>query len=99
MLFDNLTQETIYSVIYKNKFIEPQEIFHIYAYYEEVFEINIEQNGNLNNKIKETEHINGWVYLFSSHSLLFLFLIFITFLPQILIIFIFPFFKKIIKYI
>ena len=57
-LFDNFIQETIYTVIYKKNFIEPQEFPKYMSCYEEVFEISIDQNGNLNNRIKETEHIN-----------------------------------------
>ena len=57
-LFDNFIQETIYTVIYKKNFIEPQEFPKYMSCYEEVFEVSIDQNGNLNNRIKETEHIN-----------------------------------------
>ena len=57
-LFDNFIQETIYTVIYKKNFIEPQEFPKYMSCYEEVFEISIDQNGNLNNRIKETEYIN-----------------------------------------
>jgi len=57
-IFDNFIQETIYTVIYKKNFIEPQEFPKYMSCYEEVFEISIDQNGNLNSRIKETEHIN-----------------------------------------
>jgi hypothetical protein len=57
-IFDNFIQETIYTVIFKKNFIEPQEFPKYMSCYEEVFEISIDQNGNLNGRIKETEHIN-----------------------------------------
>ena len=56
-LFDNFIQETVYTVIFKKNFIEPQEFPKYMSCYEEVFEISIDQNGNLNGRIKETEHI------------------------------------------
>ena len=56
-LFDNFIQETIYTVIFKKNFIEPQEFPKYMSCYEEVFEMSIDQNGNLNGRIKETEHI------------------------------------------
>ena len=57
-LFDNFIQETVYTVIFKKNFIEPQEFPKYMSCYEEVFEISIDQNGNLNGRIKETEYIN-----------------------------------------
>ena len=57
-LFDNFIQESVYTVIFKKNFIEPQEFPKYMSCYEEVFEISIDQNGNLNGRIKETEHIN-----------------------------------------
>ena len=56
-IFDNFIQETVYTVIFKKNFIEPQEFPKYMSCYEEVFEMSIDQNGNLNGRIKETEHI------------------------------------------
>jgi hypothetical protein len=52
-LFDNFIQETVYTVIFKKNFIEPQEFPKYMSCYEEVFEISIDQNGNLNSRIKD----------------------------------------------
>ena len=56
-VFDNFIQETIYCVIYKKNFIDPQEFPRYMSCFEEVFEISVDQNSNLNNRIKETETI------------------------------------------
>ena len=56
-LFDNFIQETIYTVIYKKNFIEPQEFPKYMSCYEEVFDVSIDQNANLNSRLKETEYI------------------------------------------
>ena len=56
-LFDNFIQETIYCVIYKKNFIDPQEFPRYMSCFEEVFEISVDQNSNLNSRIKETESI------------------------------------------
>ena len=62
-LFDNFIQETIYCVIYKKNFIDPQEFPRYMTCFEEVFDITVLQNLNLNNRIKETDSI---VNLFKS---------------------------------
>ena len=56
-IFDNFIQETIYCVIYKKNFIDPQEFPKYMSCFEEVFEISVDQNSNLNNRIKESELI------------------------------------------
>ena len=56
-IFDNFIQETIYCVIYKKNFIDPQEFPRYMSCFEEVFEISVDQNSNLNNRIKETDII------------------------------------------
>ena len=58
-LFDNFIQETIYCVIYKKNFIDPQEFPRYMSCFEEVFEISVDQNANLNARIKETESITN----------------------------------------
>ena len=56
-IFDNFIQETIYCVIYKKNFIDPQEFPRYMSCFEEVFEISVDQNSNLNNRIKDTDII------------------------------------------
>ena len=56
-ILDNFIQETIYCVIYKKNFIDPQEFPWYMSCFEEVFEISVDQNSNLNNRIKETDII------------------------------------------
>ena len=58
-MFDNFIQETIYCVIYKKNFIDPQEFPRYMSCFEEVFEISVDQNSNLNNRIKETDTITN----------------------------------------
>ena len=58
-IFDNFIQETIYCVIYKKNFIDPQEFPRYMSCFEEVFEISVDQNSNLNNRIKDTELITN----------------------------------------
>ena len=58
-LFDNFIQETIYCVIYKKNFIDPQEFPRYMSCFEEVFEISVDQNSNLNARIKETDSIQN----------------------------------------
>jgi len=58
-IFDNFIQETIYCVIYKKNFIDPQEFPRYMSCFEEVFEISVDQNSNLNNRIKEAELITS----------------------------------------
>ena len=58
-VFDNYIQETIYCVIYKKNFIDPQEFPRYMSCFEEVFEISVDQNSNLNNRIKETDIITN----------------------------------------
>ena len=58
-IFDNFIQETIYCVIYKKNFIDPQEFPRYMSCFEEVFEISVDQNANLNNRIKDTEIITN----------------------------------------
>ena len=56
-LFDNFIQETIYCVIYKKNFIDPQEFPRYMSCFEEVFDVTTDQNANLNARLKETEAI------------------------------------------
>ena len=58
-IFDNFIQETIYCVIYKKNFIDPQEFPKYMSCFEEVFEVSVDQNSNLNNRIKESELIEN----------------------------------------
>ena len=57
-IFDNFIQETIYCVIYKKNFIDPQEFPKYMSCFEEVFEVSVDQNSNLNTRIKESEEIS-----------------------------------------
>ena len=56
-IFDNFIQETIYCVIYKKNFIDPQEFPKYMSCFEEVFEVSVDQNSNLNSRVKESECI------------------------------------------
>ena len=56
-IFDNFIQETIYCVIYKKNFIDPQEFPKYMSCFEEVFEVSVDQNSNLNSRIKESKCI------------------------------------------
>ena len=56
-LFDNFIQETIYCVIYKKNFIDPQEFPKYMSCFEEVFDVTVDQNSNLNARLKETDSI------------------------------------------
>ena len=56
-IFDNFIQETIYCVIYKKNFIDPQEFPRYMSCFEEVFEVNVDQNSNLNMRLKEQKCI------------------------------------------
>ena len=58
-IFDNFIQETIYCVIFKKNFIDPQEFPKYMSCFEEVFEISVDQNSNLNNRIKESDLIES----------------------------------------
>ena len=58
-IFDNFIQETIYCVIYKKNFIDPQEFPKYMSCFEEVFEVSVDQNSNLNNRVKESELIEN----------------------------------------
>ena len=53
-IFDNYIQETIYCVIYKKNFIDPSEFQQYMSVFEEVFEVSVDQNANLNTRIKES---------------------------------------------
>ena len=57
--FENFIQETIYCVIYKKNFMDPQEFPRYMSCFEEVFEISVDQNSNLNKRIKQTDEITG----------------------------------------
>ena len=56
-IFDNYIQETIYCVIYKKNFIDPSEFQQYMSVFEEVFDISVDQNANLNTRIKESKAI------------------------------------------
>ena len=56
-IFDDFIQETIYCVIYKKNFIDPQEFPRYMICFEEVFDMSVDQNTNLNSRIKETQSI------------------------------------------
>ena len=57
LIFDQFIQENIYTVVYKKSFIDPQEFPNYMICFEEVFENSVDQNSNLNNRIKEDEGI------------------------------------------
>ena len=54
-VFDHFIQENIYAVIYKKSFIDPQEFPTYMTCFEEVFELSVDQNSNLNGRIKENK--------------------------------------------
>ena len=56
-IFDNFIQETIYCVVYKKNFIDPQEFPRYMSCFEEVFEVNVDQNSNLNLRLKDQKCI------------------------------------------
>ena len=56
-IFEDFIQETIYCVIYKKNYIDPQEFPRYMTCFEEVFDMSVDQNTNLNNRIKETKII------------------------------------------
>ena len=56
-VFEDFIQETIYCVIYKKNFIDPQEFPRYMTCFEEVFDMSVDQNTNLNSRIKETKKI------------------------------------------
>ena len=53
-LFDTFIGEKIRAVVLKNNFVDPQEFPNYMSVFEEVFETDVDQNANLNNRIKET---------------------------------------------
>ena len=56
-IFENYIQETIYCVVYKKNFIDPQEFPKYMSCFEEVFEVNVDQNSNLNLRLKDQKCI------------------------------------------
>lgn len=57
-LFDEFILEKIYTVIYRKSFMDPQEFQNYMVCFEEVFEVSVDQNSNLNLRIKEDNSIN-----------------------------------------
>ena len=55
VIFDHFIQENIYAVIYKKNFIDPQEFPTYMSCFEEVFEISVDQNSNLNGRLRDNE--------------------------------------------
>lgn len=59
-IFEEFITEKVYTVIYRKSFIDPQEFPNFMVCFEEVFETSVDQNSNLNMRIKEdaiiTEH-------------------------------------------
>ena len=53
--FDNYIQENIYSIINIKNFVDPGEFPQYMICFEEVFDISVDQNGSLNNRIKEND--------------------------------------------
>jgi energy-coupling factor transporter ATP-binding protein EcfA2 len=58
-VFEEYIQEKIYTVIYRKSFIDPQEFPNYMVCFEEVFEVSVDQNSNLNIRIKEDTEIGG----------------------------------------
>jgi len=56
-LFDEFILEKIYTVIYRKSFMDPQEFQNYMVCFEEVFEVSVDQNSNLNLRIKEDPSI------------------------------------------
>lgn len=57
LIFEQFIQENIYTVIYKKSFVDPQEFPQYMVVFEDVFETSVDQNANLNNRIKEDESV------------------------------------------
>jgi hypothetical protein len=57
-LYDEFILEKIYTVIYRKSFMDPQEFQNYMVCFEEVFEVSVDQNSNLNLRIKEDPSIN-----------------------------------------
>ncbi len=57
-IFDEFILEKIYTVIYRKSFMDPQEFQNYMVCFEEVFEVSVDQNSNLNLRIKEDPSIN-----------------------------------------
>ena len=57
-LFDEYILEKIYTVIYRKSFMDPQEFQNYMVCFEEVFEVSVDQNSNLNIRIKDDTTIN-----------------------------------------
>jgi hypothetical protein len=58
-LYDEFILEKIYTVIYRKSFMDPQEFQNYMVCFEEVFEVSVDQNSNLNIRIKEDPSINS----------------------------------------
>jgi len=58
-IFDNFIQENISQVINMKNFLSPEEFPQYMASYEDVFDINMDQNGALNLRIKEDEEFKN----------------------------------------
>ena len=56
-IFEEFIQEKIYTVIYRKSFVDPQEFPNYMVCFEEVFEVSVDQNSNLNIRIKEDTQI------------------------------------------
>ena len=56
-IFEQFLTEKIYTVIYRRSFIDPQEFPNYMSCFDEVFETTVDQNSNLNIRIKEDSSI------------------------------------------
>lgn len=57
-IFEEFITEKVYTVIYRKSFIDPQEFPAYMNCFEEVFETSVDQNSNLNMRIKEDKIIS-----------------------------------------
>jgi len=58
-IFEQFLTEKIYTVIYRRSFIDPQEFPNYMSCFDEVFETTVDQNSNLNMRVKEDKNIMG----------------------------------------
>jgi dynein heavy chain len=59
-ILEDYIAEKIYIVIFRKSFIDPQEFPNYMSCFEEVFETTVDQNSNLNIRIKEDNRINSY---------------------------------------
>ena len=58
-IFDNFIQENISQVINMKNFLNPEEFPQYMVSFEDVFDINMDQNGALNSRIKEDQEFRN----------------------------------------